>query len=246
MIRILKSYFLILAASLVMLAFSVGILITPARVEKNVVETAKNEQSSKDMDTTVILTILSTIVLLVGMFKNPALIRLSAKVTALVEDNKEQHEQLTSKLAGVTSDVKNLSVYKDLEHSLAGFVDGELEHVSGELSEFISQEGKYFIITAKDISLGAFNVTSIPNIRVQLNKLMADSNKRAVHLGERFEVAHSKSQNECMDKFFASVEEIMTDDTFNSKHKRFKVVCEQALHKHLTDSIRAYFFIKTQ
>jgi len=36
----------------------------------------------------------------------------------------------------------------------------------------------------------------------------------------------------------------LMDDVFNTKHKRFRMLCEQFMHGHLTDSVKNYMKTK--
>jgi hypothetical protein len=206
----------------------------------------KLEKSDKSpMDTTLLLLILSTVGILAGIWSNPKMKKLeenqkdlSIKLDDYQIENRNQHKELKE-------DVKKVTVKADLETSLREIVEGVLETTSGDLSSFILFEGGLFINFAKEVSNGSFCPSALPSVRIKLNQIKEESVDRANWLGERFAKEHSNSQIRCVDKLYNGIEETLMDEMFNTKHKRFKMLCEQFLQTHLTDSVRSYLYLRS-
>ena len=196
------------------------------------------EKQSPLMDANVILILFSTAAILIGVIWNPKIQKLETNVVSYQEENRVQHTELRA-------DLKKLMAKHDLEASLRELVNNVLMVTTGELSGFVDFEGTLFIDFAKEISNGSFNFESLPSIKTKIYNNKVSSSHKAAKFGKEFAEAHSKSQSECMDKFYKGVEETLLDDVFNSKNKRFRMLCEQFLHAHLTDSVRAYMKIKS-
>lgn len=183
------------------------------------------------------LTFLSTIGILAGIIFNPKLYKIERSIEDYQKENKRQHDDISMTL-------KKVVAVRDLEVSLREIIDSILEVTDGYLSSFINQEGQLFIQFAHEVQNGAFDVTALPSIRTKIFKLKADSNKLATMLGTKFEERHKISQSHCVDKFYNQLEETLMDDVFNSKNKRFRMICEQFLHSHLTDSAKTYMSLR--
>lgn len=186
---------------------------------------------------TLALTFLSTIGILAGIIFNPKLYRIERSIEDYQKDNKNQHDKINLTL-------KQVVAVRDLEVSLREIIDSILEVTDGHLSSFINQEGQLFIQFSHEIQHGSFDITVLPSIRTKLFKLKSDSNKLASMLGPKFEERHKISQSHCIDKFYNQLEETLMDDVFNSKNKRFRMICEQFLHTHLTDSVKTYMSMR--
>lgn len=194
---------------------------------------------NKTMDSTLILAMLSTLGIVAGIVFNPKLTIINRKLDDFKNDATNQYNELKTT-------VKELVTDKDLERSLRDVVDDVVEVTRGELTAFIVDEGSSFITFAKEISSGSFNLSAAQSITAKANKLICDSNKRAERLGPEFAKAHRDSQSKLTKIFTKGVEETLADELFNSKHKRFRMLCENFLHTHLTDAVRAYMYIKPQ
>jgi len=144
----------------------------------------------------------------------------------------------------VNDKFKKLQVKQDLDSSLREIAEGVIEITSGELSGFINYESELFIKFSKEVICGSFNVAALPAIKTKLHGIKYESNLAARKFGEEFFELHHKSQSECVDKFYKGIEDTLMDDVFNTKHKRFRMLCEQFLHTHLTDSVKNYMKIK--
>lgn len=186
---------------------------------------------------TLALTFLSTIGILAGIIFNPKLYKIERSIDDYQKENKRQHDDISVTL-------KKLVAVRDLEVSLREIIDSILEVTDSHLSSFINQEGQLFIQFVHEIQNGAFDVTALPSIRTKIFKLKSDSNKLATMLGSKFEERHKISQSHCVDKFYNQLEETLMDDIFNSKNKRFRMICEQFLHAHLTDSAKTYMSLR--
>lgn len=217
------------------------LMIGVAAHYKIVEEKHKTKTSVKQdpMDSTLAILILSTVGILAGVIFNPELSKIKTKIDNYQNENRQQHIELGK-------DIRRIQTKFELETSLREIVDGILEITSDELSDFINKEGTIFIEFTKEIVNGAFTEACLPAIKTKLNRIKDDSNIESMGLGDDFYVAHLASQKACVDKLYAGIEETVMDDVFNSKHKRFRMLCEQFLHTHLTDSVRNYMKIKNR
>ena len=141
-------------------------------------------------------------------------------------------------------EIKKLSNVRNLEVSLSEILDGLLEITDGEIANFINCQGRLFINLTHEIVNSSFDTTALPSIRTKIFKFTHDSNELSKKLGSKFESHHKVSQQHCVDKLYNGLEDILMDDVFNSKNKRFKMLCESVLHQYLTDLIKSYNSIK--
>lgn len=206
-------------------------------------ELNKTEKTTENpltpMDTTLLLVVLSTIGILAGVIYNPKMIKLERKLDGYQAENRTQHDE-------IKESIKYLKMKHDLEISLREIVNGVIEITSGELSTFLDFEGNLFIDMVQEMIAGPLNVTALPMLHVKLDQAQLESRKRALELGEEFAKLHSISQQKFVAEMTHDIEETMKDEVFNTKYKRISMICERALHTHLTDSVRGYMQVKRQ
>ena len=193
--------------------------------------------TERHMNTDLIVIILTSLGVIAAIIFNPKMNKISYDVRDVKNDIKQFKDETNDKF-------KKLQVKQDLEASLREISEGVLEITSGELSGFINFESELFIGFAKEVINGSFNVGVLPSIKTKLHGIKYESNMMAKKFGEEFFELHHKSQLECVDKFYKGIEETLMDDVFNTKHKRFRMLCEQFMHGHLTDSVKNYMKTK--
>lgn len=238
--NVLKSYLFIGFILLLMVGVSLHYIANERKINiENIGKTISDNEhhEQRAMDTTIILMILSTIGIIATVYRNPQWEKLRALINNHHKENRTEHEQIVGVL-------KKLQFKYDLETSLQETVDDVLEITSGELSDFINDEGNMFKDFAKDVSNGGLYASSAAAIAHKAKMLSIESDKRALQVGDEFVKLHKKSQEHHVKVFVKGVEEVLMDEFFNSKQKRFRLFCEQFLHNHLTDSVRNYMKVK--
>lgn len=239
--KILKNYFLVSSILLLMIGLSIYYIRTERadnlKVIRNNIVVDNESKEQKSMDITIILTILSTVGILAGVWKNPKVEKLTDIFKDFSRTNKADHDD-------IRSSIKKFQYNYDLDVILQETIDTVLELTSGELTTFIVDEGKRFKDFAKDVISGGLYASSTTAIMHKAKVLSMDSEKAALQLGDEFAKQHKKSQEYHVKIFAKGVNDVLMDEFFNSKQKRFRMFCEQFLHNHLTDSVRNYMQIK--
>lgn len=206
-----------------------------ALIKSELLETGRNAaKTQRSMEGTNTSLILATIGILAGLFFNPLLLKVLSKVKAVDEKvdkidatNIEQHTILHNELKIVNTENKTLS-------NLNEILNHHLEIAPNELSAFIAHEGRRLLYFAEVTMNSKFDYSVIGAAKIKLDIAKKEGREEVKDRGADFKKLFIKLQCEGVDKLYVALTEIVLDQTYNSKHNRFRMACEQFLSVHLT------------
>jgi len=205
-----------------------------ALVTNELIQTGKNQaKQQRSMDTSLLMLIVSTIGIFATIIFNPKLAKIEAKIDKVDKENNEQHSVLQNDIRlGKIKDNIELSLSEILIHCLESSPEG--------IIRFVNFEGEQTLRFAREIMNGKFDHSAIIQARLKIDEYIAEGKDYAESFGKPFEIAFCKLQHETTSALYKGIKEIATDDAFNSKTNRFRILCEVFLYDHLRGIINIY------
>jgi len=196
---------------------------------------ARQEQNQlkKTMDTSILVLILSTVGIIATILFNPKLIKIERQVQDNHAENKAQHEEIKQEL-------KIIKTPDNLESTLREMAASKLESCRPALRYFINSESERLINVASEIMRGSFDYDGLSQATIKIELAEAESINDSCKLGENYCQLYRIHVSKVSLRLRDEVSEIVLDDAYNSKHKRFSLSCQVFLRDHLKGIIDIY------
>ena len=198
-----------------------------ALIKNELIEVGKNSaKTQRSMETNNTSFILLAITILTGLFFNPIVLKILRTVKDNKVDNDKHHALLFDEIKIFKTENKILS-------NLNEILSHHLETSSVELSTFIAHEGRRLIYFAEVVMNSKFDHSVLQSAKVKLDVFKQESRIEITDKSIDFKKKFIGLQCKGMDELYKGFSNIVYDDIRNSKHNRFRILCEQFLENHL-------------
>jgi hypothetical protein len=188
------------------------------------VNMAKTQRSMEGTNTSLLL---ATIGILAGLFFNPLLLKVLAKIKELDTRNADEHKLLVDGL-------KIIRTESNTKQGLGEILSHQLEVAPTVISPLIAHEGKRILDFASSVMNSKFDYSIIQSSRIKLDICRSEALTEIYGFSNEFKVKFIALQSTEFDTFYGNLNDIVADQIYNSKHNRFRMITEQFLNSHLT------------
>lgn len=203
-------------------------VITNSTINDTFLQGSKDlAKTRKKMEETNIALLLATIGILAGLFMNPLVLKVLKRIEEVDNNNKEQHNSIYKEL-------KISRTESTTKQSIGEIISHHLEVAPSSISPFIAHEGKRMLDFASGIMNSKFDYTILAAAKIKLDVCKDEARLEIACLPKVFRTKFVKLQDKGVDKLYDDLTAIVTDQVYNSKHNRFRMICEQFIHSHLT------------
>lgn len=242
---------ILIVASILILVTAIGILVTlvlKQRFSQDIqilnghqyqifeyfTNTNKNLQNTKtSMDNNTIALLTAVIAILTGLFFNPMLIKILAKINTVDTTNKTQHEAIHNELKIYKTENKTIA-------NLNEIINHHLEIAPKDISSLIAHEGERLVYFASLVINSKFDYSILRSSKVQLDVARDEALAEIKGLPPEFIRKFIDLQCKSTSNLLGALHDLVSDEIRNSKQNRFRMVCEQYLDLHLNGIMDIY------
>ena len=244
-----NTYGVFILAIFLPIAFFIWYLIT--HVETIVTNTNQIVTPNKTtMDYTIAAIVIVAISTLLGNFFNPKVMKkldtINTKIDTNSKINEVQHNEITTTLKDHGTMFNAMITVRDIKSCLNKIIADALVYSSDKnLSEWVSKEGKLFVVFCDDTITNGINNINCKSFKTDVNVMITASNiNTKEYLSIEFLKSIEKEHADRIVGFRNDILNIAADKLMNSKVDRFRAKSEIFLQEYLASTIIAYNKIK--